>query len=38
MKIIWQKLKWFLSSGIKIVEVDNLDTTDRGGIGSTGVE
>ena len=35
---IWQKLKWFLSSGIKIVEVDNLNTTDRGGIGSTGVD
>ena len=33
----WQKLKWFLSSGIKIVEVESLDRADRGGIGSTGV-
>lgn len=33
----WQKLKWFLSSGIKIVEVESLDGADRGGIGSTGV-
>jgi dUTP pyrophosphatase len=31
----WQKIKWLLSSGIKIVEVDNLDTEDRGGFGST---
>lgn len=34
----WQKLKWFLSSGIKIVEVESLDGADRGGIGSTGVD
>lgn len=33
----WQKLKWLLSSGIKIVEVESLDGADRGGIGSTGV-
>lgn len=32
----WQKLKWFLSSGVKVVEVEQLDGTNRGGIGSTG--
>ena len=32
----WQKLKWLLSSNIKIVEVDNLEGNDRGGFGSTG--
>ena len=31
----WQKLKWFLSNGIEIVEVDNLDDVNRGGFGST---
>ena len=35
---VWQKIKWLLSSGIKIVEVDSLDNTDRGGFGSTGVK
>lgn len=35
---IWQKIKWLLSSGVKIVEVDNLGNPDRGGIGSTGEE
>lgn len=34
---VWQKLKWLLSSGIKLVETDNLDSNDRGGFGSTGV-
>lgn len=33
----WQKLKWFFSSGVELVEVDNLNTNNRGGIGSTGV-
>lgn len=33
----WQKIKWLLSSGIKIVEVDSLNSADRGGIGSTGI-
>lgn len=33
---MWQKIKWLLSSGIKIVEVDELDNPDREGIGSTG--
>lgn len=34
----WQKLKWMLSSGIKITYVDTLAKEDRGGIGSTGVK
>lgn len=34
----WQKLKWFLNTGIKIVEVNNLNSCNRGGIGSTGVK
>lgn len=33
---IWQKLKWLFSNGIKIKIVDELDNTDRDGIGSTG--
>lgn len=35
---MWQKIKWLLSSGIEIVEVDELDNPDRGGIGSTGIK
>ena len=35
---IWQKIKWFLSSGIKIIEVDKLGNPDRQGIGSTGIK
>lgn len=34
---VWQKIKWLLSSGIKIIEVDEFNNPDRGGIGSTGV-
>lgn len=34
----WQKLKWFLSSGIKFVEVESLDSISRGGFGSTGLK
>lgn len=34
---MWQKLKWLLCSGIKITEVDRLNSPDRHGIGSTGV-
>lgn len=30
-----QKLKWMLSSGIELVEVNNLDNVNRGGLGST---
>jgi len=33
---IWQKLKWLLSSSIELVEVDNLNNSDRNGFGSTG--
>lgn len=33
---IWQKLRWLFSNGIKIVEVDDLDSEDRGGFGTTG--
>lgn len=32
----WQKLKWFLSSGIELVEVESLSNEDRNGLGSTG--
>lgn len=35
---VWQKIKWLFSSGIKIVEVDELDNPNRGGIGSTGIK
>lgn len=34
---IWHKIKWFFSSGIKIKEVENLEDSNRGGFGSTGV-
>ena len=34
----WQKLKWFFSNGIKLVEVDNLNTKSRGGFGSSGIK
>ena len=33
---IWQKIKWLLSSGIELVEVDSLNNEDRDGFGSTG--
>lgn len=33
---IWQKIKWLFTNKIKFVEVDNLDSEDRGGFGSTG--
>lgn len=33
---LWQKLKWLLSSGIELVEVESLEDEDRGGLGSTG--
>lgn len=34
----WQKLKWFLSSGIELVQVDNLNNKNRGGLGSSGTK
>ena len=33
---VWQKIKWFFSSGIELIEVDFLDAEDRHGFGSTG--
>lgn len=33
-----QKLRWFFSSSIRIVEVESLDSTDRGGFCTTGVK
>lgn len=35
---MWQKIKWLLSSGVKIVEVDKLGNPDREGIGITGIK
>lgn len=35
---VWQKIKWFFSSGVKLVEVKELSGKNRGGIGSTGVK
>lgn len=35
---MWQKLKWLLSSGVELVEVDDLGEENRGGFGSTGVK
>lgn len=35
---IWQKIKWLLSSGVELVEVDDLGDNNRGGFGSTGVK
>lgn len=34
---LWQKIKWLFSSGVELVEVDNLNNSNRGGFGSTGV-
>lgn len=34
----WQKLKWLFSSGVELVEVANLDSNNRGGLGSSGVK
>lgn len=34
---MWQKIKWLLSSGIELAEVDDLSDDNRGGFGSTGV-
>lgn len=34
---VWQKLKWFLSSGIEFIEVESLENEPRGGLGSTGL-
>lgn len=34
---IWQKLRWLFSSGIELIEVDDLRDNNRGGFGSTGI-
>lgn len=35
---IWQKIKWLFSNGkIEFVKVDDLETSNRGGFGSTGI-
>lgn len=34
---IWQRIKWLLSSGIKVEEVESLGDNNRGGFCSTGV-
>lgn len=33
---MWQRVKHLFYSGVEIVMVDNLDSEDRGGLGSTG--
>ena len=35
---VWQKLKWLFSSGVESIEVDELDGSSRGGIGTTGLK
>lgn len=35
---VWQKIKWLFTSGVKLVEVDNLSNNNRGGLGSTGIK
>ena len=35
---IWQKIKWLLSSGIELEEVDDLNSNNRSGFGSTGIK
>ena len=35
---MWQKIKWLLSSGVKLVKVDDLGNNNRGGFGSTGTK
>lgn len=33
---LWQKIKWLLSSGVELIEVQSLSGDNRGGFGSTG--
>ena len=36
---MWQKLKWLFTSGIEIIEVDDLPVKeDRGGFSTTGTK
>lgn len=32
------KIKWLFTSGVKLVEVNDLGNDNRGGFGSTGVK
>ena len=34
---MWQKIKWLFSSGVEFIEVDNLNNSNRGGLGTSGV-
>lgn len=34
----WTKLKWLFSNGIEIIYVDDLNSEDRGGFGTTGIK
>jgi hypothetical protein len=34
---MWQRIKWLLSSGIELEEVETLGGDDRNGLGSTGM-
>lgn len=34
---MWQKIKWLFSSGVALVQVDDLGDNNRGGLGSTGI-
>lgn len=33
---VWQRIKWLFTSGVKLVEVENLRNENRSGFGSTG--
>lgn len=35
---MWQKIKWLFSSGVELVQVESLNNTGRGGLGSTGIK
>lgn len=35
---VWQKIKWLLSSGVELVEVNKLGNINRGGLGSSGIK
>lgn len=35
---MWQKIKWLFSSGVELVQVDDLGDNNRGGLGSTGIK
>lgn len=35
---MWQKIKWLLSSGIELMEVNDLGDNNRGGLGTSGVK